>query len=202
MMRKVIRLLLLYSSFLFVTAPQVEGQNDLRTLQRFKFLLGGGFMVPQRLNGHMGIGFGIVMEPQYYIASRVGIGVLIGAGSVSRDIREHGEWISGRPFDLQVLAATADYYFIQPKRRFFVGAGVGDYTLDEQLEGTSTQFTIQRDELLGIMVRTGFEEKHIRVSVEYHFVEDAFFVADNNYLGLQVAYFWGGGKKKSNLRRE
>jgi outer membrane protein W len=101
-----------------------------------------------------------------------------------------------------VLAATADYYFIQPKRRFFVGAGVGDYTLDEQLEGTSTQFTIQRDELLGIMVRTGFEEKHIRVSVEYHFVEDAFFVADNNYLGLQVAYFWGGGKKKSNLRRE
>lgn len=201
-MNRFIRLLLVFSSLLLVATVQVEGQNDLRTLQRFKFLLGGGLMVPQQLNGHMGVGFGIVMEPHYYISSRIGIGILMGAGSISRDIREHGEGISGRPFDLQLLAAAADYYFIQPRRRFFVGAGMGDYTLDEQLEGTRTQFTIQRDELFGIMIRTGFEEKHIRLSVEYHLVEDAFFVADNNYLGLQVAYFWGGSTKKSTLRRE
>ena len=200
-MKKMIRLLLLFSSYLLVAAVKVEGQSDLHTFQRFKFLLGGGLIVPQQLNGHMGVGFGIAMEPQYYVTSRIGIGVLMGAGSISRDIREHGEGISGRPFDLQLLAATFDYYFIKPRRRFFAGTGIGDYTLDERIEGTSSRFTMQRDELLDIMLRAGFEENHIRLTLDYHIVNDAFFVSGNNYLGLQVAYFWGGGNKKSNLRR-
>jgi outer membrane protein X len=167
--------------------------TNAQTFKPFKLDIAAGESTPS--GG--GIGILLAMEPKYAPNDNVALGlrleatIMLGGSSV----------LSGN----SSAAATGDYFFKTNSISFrpFAGAGIGVYSVSSGVFLESDDVTATK---FGGFPRVGFEYGHFRLAVEYNFVEpttvqlyQAFgggtASVNNNYLGIKVGFFFGGGRK-------
>ncbi|MFT3846335.1 MAG: OmpW family outer membrane protein [Lacibacter sp.] len=150
-------------------------------------------------------GLAILFEPQYHITDNFSAGLRFGTAlTLKVALDNNGEEVTGGDFSIAGVAsylATGDYYFQkQPGSAFrpFAGIGVGygkaagvsatttetDYTEDYQSKGGFSG-----------MVRAGFDVSHFRLNLEYNLNPKTGRIS-NNYFGVNLGFYIGGGAKK------
>lgn len=189
MKKKVSILAALLCIFSLSMQAQDEGTGD-RIFKKFKVDVSLGYAIPQTSQGAgRNAGAIFVIEPKYAVMDQLSIGIRL-EGAVMVNVDDAGETGKG-----QVNAsylATGDYYFSNNKFRPFLGAGAGVFTYANVStdDDISTIDDIPTTSNFGFMARGGFEYGHLRLGVEYNFVQDK-----SGYLGLKLGVVIGGGRK-------
>ncbi|MFL5741101.1 MAG: hypothetical protein ACJ75B_12840, partial [Flavisolibacter sp.] len=92
---------------------------------------------------------------------------------------------------------TADYYINTNKFRPFVGVGAGMFsTAAAKVDVNSQTGTeeVTAGNSFGATPRVGFEYGHFRAAVEYNYAGKVGSIS-NNYLGIKIGFFVGGGRR-------
>jgi outer membrane protein W len=135
----------------------------------------------------------VALEPKYAVSDKVTLGLRMETAIMARvTLNPYGEYVEGDAKGSGSYLATADYYFNTNHFRPFIGAGAGvyrnasmDINSDSDTPETSTQF--------GFAPRAGFELGHFRTAIEYNVAGKSGEVS-NNYLGIKLGFFLGGGR--------
>ncbi len=162
-----------------------------RLFKPFKADLAVGYAMPSGSGTKAGVLFAV--EPKYGINDNLSLGLRMEVAVTARaTVDQNGETMTGDVKASGSYLATADYYFNTNKFRPFAGAGAGIYRVAtaslESEEGevvTGTKF--------GFAPRVGFEYGHFRTAVEYN-VAGKTGPVNNNYLGIKLGFFIGGGR--------
>ena len=175
--------------FSLTMQAQDEGSGD-RVFKKFKVGVSFGYAIPQTSQGAgRNAGALFVIEPKYAVMNQLSLGIrLEGAAMVNVD--NQGE--TGKAQVNASYLATGDYYFTDTKLRPFIGAGAGMYTYANVTseDDISSVNDVPTTSSFGFMARGGFEFGHLRLGVEYNFVQDK-----SGYLGLKLGVVIGGGRK-------
>lgn len=112
------------------------------------------------------------------------------------------------------LVPTFDYYFKKKEFREinyrpYAGMGLGLYLLNNYVDVTRTiatstsenEFEVYVKNQIGFLIRTGLESEKLRMGLEYNLISiadielpnnQAIGTVDNSYIGLSIAYVFGG----------
>lgn len=158
-------------------------------------------------------GFIIGVEPKYNIKDNLNVGLRIEVGGIVKDVH----YLSGNDdeYDSKIQAnynfmAVSDYYFHNSGGGSFapfVGAGVGLNSVANvfysSYENDIDAENIKIQTVFGGMIRGGFEWGKFRVTAQYNIIPktnlqdtSGFIIgkAKNNYFGLSLGFYLGGGK--------
>lgn len=171
---------------------------------KFRASLDLGYATPSGGGG----GVSLYLEPMYNIKDNISIGIRIGAPLLFKKIQFFDGETSETSGDTNLnFIATLDYRFNKNNLSFvpFVGAGVG-YALIPNIGANrfsdiddETQYS---GEISG-MIRGGFEWKKLRLSLDYNLIPNSDLIdidgskigySKNNYFGISIGFFVGGGK--------
>ena len=151
------------------------------------------------------------LEPKYNIADNMNVGLRFGLAAVVKNISTdvYGDLSSASISASNSYMGTFDYYFVLGGAfNPFVGGGLGYVSLASvSIEGT-TNYNSETDEFtpdgkLGLMLRGGFEVSKFRLTLEYDmigkstlkdFEGNEFGSINNNYFGVTVGFYVGGGR--------
>ncbi|HTH55476.1 MAG TPA: hypothetical protein VL728_05480 [Cyclobacteriaceae bacterium] len=162
--------------------------------KKFKAGVGVGYAAASGF-GSAG-GMLITIEPAYRVHDDFSVGLrLEGAGIIrgtSVDVTSFGSNFAPDRTVISSYTINGQYYFGTPEFRPFLGAGFGIYEYGLYELGVQTVF--------GFYPRIGFDIGHLNFTFDYNFVPAvSFFGApaelQNNYFGMRVGTFFGGGKK-------
>lgn len=168
-----------------------------------------------------GLGFGsgnsagavVGIEPKYNIKDNLNVGFRFEIAGIMKDMHD----VYGDQYDATIQAnisfmGTADYYFHKQEGNSFapfVGGGLGShnvanvYFTAEEIEDNATSYNMKVSSVFGAMIRSGFEWGKFRLTAQYNFIPktdlqdiDGYVIgkAKNNYFGLSVGFYLGGGK--------
>ncbi len=174
----------------FLARTQESGQ----TFKPFKADIAFGYAIPGGSGSKGGIIF--ALEPKYAISDLISLGLRLESAIMARAYRDaNGSYVVGDLKASSSYLATADYYFTTQDFRPFVGAGLGLYRLASisDLNSSSGSTIIEAGNKFGFMPRVGFEFRHFRMAVEYN-VPGKTGTVNNNYLGIKIGFFVGGGR--------
>ena len=181
------QLLLLSITILSGQLCMAQESNSGRVFKKFKTDVSFGYTIPKGSQSDGGALFAI--EPKYAITDQINVGLRLEV-AVTVNIDKIGNESNATGNGSYLL--TGDYYFNTNKFRPFVGIGGGLYstaTVDENTILTAGG-DIPTDSNFGFMARTGFEYGHLRLGVEYNFLQK-----NTGYLGLKLGVVIGGGRK-------
>lgn len=177
---------------------------------KFRVGLDAGLVLGSKKGG--GGAFGV--EPKFNVKDNINLGLRFQVAGMFKDLhyideqREDYNTIDMTSFS---ILATSDYYFTEEERSSFapfVGGGLGIYnvsnvyfTADEIDAGGS--YNRKVNSVPGGMIRAGFEWRKFRLTAEYNFVPktdlqdfygNVIGNEKNNYFGLTIGFYLGGGK--------
>lgn len=159
----------------------------------FKVDFATGYAIPGGSGSKGGVLFAI--EPKYSINDQLTFGLRFEAAVMARaTVDQNGELTQGEVKGSASYLATGDYYFNTNKFRPFAGAGLGIY----KTAGASVDQTTEDAQVgskFGFAPRAGFEFGHFRFALEYNAVGKTGSIS-NNYLGIKLGFFAGGGLLK------
>lgn len=172
----------------------VFGYSQSTAFKPFKVDFAMGYAVPGGSGAKAGVLFAV--EPKYALNDNIAVGLRLEGAIVARATQDaSGNYVSGDVKAASSYLATGDYYFNTNHFRPFVGAGLGIFstaaasvdTNGDVKEGASAA-------KFGGAPRVGFEFGHFRMAVEYNVVGKTNSI-NNNYLGIKLGFFAGGGRK-------
>ena len=184
-----------------------KGQ-DAVNLKPFKVDLSIGYAIP----GGEGTKGGIVLavEPKYAVIPNLAVGLRMEGAIIAKfsGYDENGNAMNTKVKAAGSYLATGDYYFTNNYAlRPFAGAGAGIFSL-AGIEVNSSSENISGGSKFGGMVRGGIEAGHFRLGLEYNIVPKTTFegydsdgnyvtglTSSNNYMGIKIGAFIGGGRK-------
>ena len=172
---------------LILMTVQISIAQQERVFKKFKTDVSFGYAMPKGGQADGGALFAI--EPKYAITDQIAVGLRLEV-AVTVNIDTEGDESSATGNGSYIL--TGDYYFNNNKFRPFAGLGGGLYTtatVDENTEIESGA-DLPTDSNFGFMGRVGFEYGHLRLGVEYNFLQE-----NAGYLGLKLGVVIGGGRK-------
>jgi hypothetical protein len=170
----------------FLLALNVMAANA-QEYKTFRVILGLGYATPLTANNKSIVGDIFTIEPSYRISDDIAIGLRIeGAVLIDIDLGEVN-------YDSYTL--NGQYYFGETKFRPFVGAGLGWYRV------VVWDYNVVTTSKIGFYPRVGFDVGHFNVTLDYNITttyNGAVFEISDNYLGIRLGAFFGGGKKKTS----
>ncbi len=160
-----------------------------------------------------GGGFLFNLEPKYNLSDNMNVGFRYGVAAVIKAVTTD----NGNQFESASVSAnnsfmgTFDYYFVLGNSFApYVGGGLGYVSLASvsvASNGNSTTVgsnsSYKPEGKFGLMLRGGFEASKFRFTLEYDIIGksklkdingDKYGSLKNNYLGITVGFFVGGGK--------
>lgn len=160
-----------------------------RAFKPFKFDIAVGYAVPSGSGTKGGLIFSL--EPKYALNDNIAVGLRWeSAVMVRATLAENGEDLKGDAKASSSYLLTGDYYFTSDYFRPFAGLGAGLYrnaAVDLESED------VQVGSKFGVAPRVGFELGHFRTAIEYNVAGKAG-ALNNNYLGIKMGFFIGGGR--------
>lgn len=193
---------LLVLSFMLVVVLAANAQD----YKKFKVGIGFGYGAASGSGSKGGLIFTI--EPAYRLSDAFSVGLRMESALLTRG---YSEIISGGSFDVAAIGSytlNGQYYLSKSGFRPFVGAGFGIYTLaavSTTISGGGVSLTADlaaAESKIGFYPRIGFDAGHFSMSVDYNLVSATKVDArigggefKNNYLGVRLGFFFGGGKK-------
>jgi hypothetical protein len=146
------------------------------------------------------------MEPSYRVSDKIAVGFRMETiGIVST--------IGGNEMSLSSMGINGHYYFPLPDVRPFCGLGIGLYNPSNNFIMSNTETQSQRNGV-GIYPRIGLETGHVRLMLEYNFIQKMndyipnmngmmgmpghYEMVDKSYLSIKFGFFIGGGKTRAN----
>ena len=159
------------------------------TFKPFKFDIALGYALPSGTGSKGGVL--IAFEPKYALNDQITLGLRWeGAVTAAVSIDANGEAVKGEAKASGSYLLTTDYYFGTNKLRPFAGIGAGLYNnaavdINSEEAKTSHKF--------GFAPRVGFEYGHFRTAIEYNIAGKTEHY-NNNYLGIKMGFFIGGGR--------
>lgn len=156
-----------------------------------------------------GIGFLGDVELKYNLEDNMNIGFRFGSAIITKNLKLNSgnEFESGDFSWNASYMLTYDYYFgLVGSFHPFVGGGLGLNTLGSVAGKDGEEFDIGKLDTkskFGGFLRGGFEASRFRMSVEYDFISESTLQdangnkvgsIKNNYLGVTVGFYVGGGK--------
>lgn len=160
-------------------------------------------------------GFLFAVEPKYNVKDNFNVGLRFELAGIAKDFRNTDSQNNNSEGNVQVnlsFLAVGDYYFHKDvKSSFapFVGGGFGlqqvsnVYFSPDQVNNNETIQNLQSNIVFAGMIRGGFEWSKFRLTAEYNFIpqtdlqDTSGYVigkVNNNYFGLSVGFYLGGGK--------
>lgn len=160
-------------------------------------------------------GFIMGIEPKYNLKDNLNVGLRFEVAGIVKDMHQVSGGSDMYDSKVQVnisFMGTTDYYFHkQGGNSFapFVGGGLGFHSLEnvfytaEQMDSNITANNIRIQTVFGGIIRGGFEWGKFRLTAQYNIIPktdlqdiDGYVIgkAKNNYFGLSVGFYLGGGK--------
>jgi opacity protein-like surface antigen len=174
-------------------------------LKKFRVGLGLGYASAGG-NGSSG-GILIAVEPSYRIQDNLSLGLRMESALITRGFS--GTVPAGAVIDVAAIGSytlNGQYYFGgESPFRPFVGAGLGIYSLAAITTkvtsgGVTGTGTIASESSFGFYPRVGFDYGHFNISIDYNLVPATKITGSsesftNNYFGIRIGAYFGGGKK-------
>ena len=177
---------------------------NAQEFKKFRVGIGTGYAIPSG-SGSKG-GVLLYVEPGYRITDQLLVNLRMEIAVMARGTAE--DLSTAETIDVSAsgsYTANGQYYLKPSGFRPFVGAGLGIYsiaaaavTADEaSVGGSQAKF--------GFYPRVGFDAGHFQLSIDYNIVgkttvEDILNGGNtefkNNYIGIRIGAYIGGGKKK------
>ena len=156
-----------------------------------------GYAIP----GGTGSKGGVIaaFEPHYAVNDNISLGLRFEAAITARAaIDKNGNSVSGSVKASGSYLVTGDYYFNTSNFRPFIGLGAGMFSLaavDVAVDSSNTSQSVAAGTKFGFTPRVGFDLGHFRMAVEYNIAGKTGTI-NNNYLGIKMGFFIGGGRFK------
>jgi outer membrane protein W len=163
------------------------------TFKPFKFDIALGYAIPSGSGTKGGVIF--ALEPKYALNDAITLGLrLESALTVQGELDMDNEEMKGDVKASGSYLLTGDYYFNTNKFRPFIGIGAGLYrNAAVDLETDDVEADMKTSSKFGFAPRAGFEFGHFRTAIEYNAAGKAG-AYNNNYLGIKMGFFIGGGR--------
>lgn len=180
-------------SILFLTVVAI-GYSQSTTFKPFKVDFAIGYAMPGGSGAKAGVLFAV--EPKYALNDNISLGLRMEGAVVARATKDvNGDYVSGDVKAAASYLATGDYYFNTNQFRPFIGAGLGIFsTAAASVDNNGNVVEGASASKFGGAPRVGFEFGHFRMAVEYNVVGKTNNI-NNNYLGIKIGFFAGGGRK-------
>lgn len=180
------------SFVLLFVACALLGNAQSTVFKPFKVDLALGYAMPSGKGAKGGVLFAI--EPKYAITDNITAGLRMeGAVMAQAQLDQTtGDLKSGSVKANASYLATGDYYFTTNTFRPFAGIGAGLYSV-ASADLNDENGDVKSGKKFGFMPRAGFEVGHFRTAIEYNFVGKTAGI-NNNYLGIKLGFFIGGGR--------
>ncbi len=171
--------------------------------KKFKVGLGLGYAAASGYGSGGGVIF--TFEPAYRLQDNLSIGLRMEGAAITRGYSQ--SLANGSSIDVAAIGSytvNGQYYFGSGDFRPFAGLGLGLYSLaavSGSVSGNSGSVDATAAESkFGFYPRVGFDFHHFSMSADYNVVpptKDVLGVGEfkNNYLGIRLGFFFGGGKK-------
>ncbi len=160
------------------------------------------------------LGLLINVEPKLKVSDNVFMGIRIAMAVNSQTLKNHDntQFIIDDEFDHGFLSIipTIDYYWQKENFLPYLGAGIGPYSLANNIDvlrmssinSNANTFEVEVAHQIGFLVRGGFELGKGRFGLEYNFVpkttlespneKERIGTVDSSYLGLTIGFVIGG----------
>lgn len=184
----------------------VAFNSNAQDYKKFKVGLGLGYGAASGSGSKGGLIFTI--EPAYRLSDNFSLGLRMESALLTRG---YSQSISGGSFDVAAIGSytlNGQYYLSKGGFRPFIGAGLGVYSLaavSATANGGGVSITADvaaAESKIGFYPRFGFDAGHFSMSLDYNLVSATKVDAQlgggefkNNYLGVRLGFFLGGGKK-------
>lgn len=180
-------------SILFLTIVAFSYAQST-TFKPFKVDFAVGYAMPGGSGAKAGVLFAV--EPKYALNDNIALGLRLEGAVVARATQDaSGHFVSGDVKAAASYLATGDYYFNTNRFRPFVGAGLGFFSTAAASVDTNGDVVEGASAIkFGGAPRVGFEFGHFRMAVEYNVAGKTNSI-NNNYLGIKLGFFAGGGRK-------
>jgi len=210
--------LLLLVVFFAVTGLVAVNAQDYKP---FRVGLGLGYASPAG-DGAKG-GVLLYLEPSYRVTDAIAVGLKAEAAIMFRGttITQNGQSYAGSGSVSGAGSYTLNgiYYFTPSGFRPYAGVGLGIYSIasasvsfagNGNTQTSSQSETVSGGSKFGFYPRVGFDAGHFTMNIEYNIVPaststltvtsggavtTAKTETKNNYLGIRIGFFIGGGKK-------
>jgi outer membrane protein W len=178
--------------FMVVTAAGALAQE----YQAFRVGVGLGYAMASGSGAKGGVL--VTLEPGYRVTDQILLNLRIEGAIIGRGYANE----SGAEVDVAALASytlNGQYYFNNNKFRPFAGAGFGTYSLAStsvavSAGGETETAVVAAANKFGFYPRLGFDSGHFTFALDYNIVPETNGIK-NNYIGIRVGGFFGGGKK-------
>ncbi len=174
---------------------------NAQEFKKFKVGLGGGYAIPGGNGAKGGVLF--YLEPSYKIQDNLQLGLRMEWAAMARGYSESVESAEFKVSTSGSYTLNAQYYFSNNSFRPFVGAGFGMYSIKAaqvEFDGQTQDLGLDDETKFGFYPRVGFDAGHFTLSIDYNLVgktkNDNFDGSfNNNYIGIRLGGFFGGGRK-------
>ena len=173
----------------------ILSQAQSTVFKPFKVDLALGYAMPSGSGSKAGVLFAV--EPKYAVNNNIAMGLRFEGAVMARAAISE----ANNEFTADVKASgsyvlTGDYYFNNNSFRPFAGLGAGLYTIAAAYgESNGEVVELASTNKFGALSRVGFEAGHFRMAIEYNVVGKTGPI-NNNYLGIKIGAFFGGGRIK------
>lgn len=185
------------SIFTLLVLALMAGSISAQDFKAFKFGICLGFAKPAGAGSSGGVLLDV--EPAYRLSDDFALGLRVQTAFMARvDPSGLSAGISGQ----NSYVLNGQYYLADGGFRPVVGLGVGLFQVaNVSATGTGTGVAVANE--IGFPIRLGFDAGHFMMAFEYHILtpgESTVVVGtpqkiNNNYLGIKLGGFFGGGKK-------
>jgi outer membrane protein X len=154
-----------------------------------------------------GGGLVLYVEPASNVTDNIRLGMRLGLALLAKNIETTGDTVEADLGANTSYLGTFDYIFDTGTGFVpYIGLGLGYYrfaNINFESNDTSDSFILDASGKFGGMIRTGFESGKFRFGVDYNIVPDSDLKDvngsnigsfKNNYLGINLGFFIGGGK--------
>ena len=172
------------------------GNAQSTAFKPFKFDFAVGYGIPAGSGSSAGVI--LALEPKYSINNNITLGLRFEGAVLAKASYDANTGVTKADahFNASYLA-TGDYFFNTNSFRPFVGLGVGLFnSVAAAADNTGTAEASVSTNKFGAAPRVGFEAGHFRMGVEYNIAGKSGSI-NNNYLGIKIGFFVGGGKTSS-----
>lgn len=165
----------------------------------FKVDLAVGYAMPAGSGSKGGVLFAV--EPKYALNDNITLGLrLEGAATARASVDNNGDKVVGSVKASGSYLLIGDYFFNTNKFRPFAGLGAGLFKLAAvEVNSSTDEGEIEAGSKFGFAPRVGFEYGHFRTAIEYNAVGKTGSI-NNNYLGIKLGFFIGGGRLSNNAK--
>lgn len=160
--------------------------------------LGLGYANPSGSGAKAGVLF--YLEPGYRVSDQILANLRIEGAVVARGFADAvGESVEVDVAAISSYTLNGQYYFSNNNFRPFAGLGFGMYSLagnSISIDGGDgdTEIELEAESKFGFYPRVGFDAGHFTLSLDYNIIPESDGIK-NNYLGIRIGGFIGGGRK-------